>query len=663
MRGVGITGQERLALFAAGACVLLGALLRLYNLGTQGFWYDEIATAQVLRFETIGETVSWVQQWGDHAPLSYLLTWALRGTGGGEFALRLPYAVAGVLSVAALYALARALLPLRAALLATLLVATAPFAIYYSQEARPYAFIILFTTLQMLASYRAATRSSPWDWLALTVLSILNLYTSYLSIFPTAAAFTFAALAALAQSTGRWRGTTGITSRELTARRLMLALAALLTALAYLPWLPSLRLFLERRDLGFGRLRGYNANLADTYAAFEGLHLGGLLLVLLCVGLGTAIAWSVRGRIEGWLMLLWLVLPLVVFLLAGGSTIVTLPSRYFSFLFPLALLLVALGVYSAAQGVGWAARRLNSRGGIQQVTLAGRIAYPLFAIPILVQTTPTLLQQYAAPKAEFREAARHVTSSSPPGSAVLVLGAFNTSLLPPLVRETVAHYYELWDAPIEIIDATRLGGSDLEQVESAGGNLWAALFTEPRPSDLDSARAAGFEVLKLDSITMLRPPAALSVKEQALAVLRWGTDIYPALSAARVLFDEDYRQSSLGENLLPPSPTTFDVSPSSSITIETTRVEAGKLYVLLFACGNSAREGEQRLFVDTFDASGTYLETLPEGYGYLCLRDPLMPLQATAFRATNGIATLRIRLTATGTTRYMNLELRPLLAP
>src|SRR5687768_3095817 len=237
MRGMRLSaiGGGRRPLIAAGACVALGGLLRFYNLGAHGFWYDEIATAQVLRFGTPAETIGWVQEWGDHTPLAYLVTWVLRGLGGEEWALRLPYAVAGVLAIAALYALARALLPLRAALLAALLMATAPFAVYYSQEARPYAFIILFTTLQMLAAYRATTRSSAWDWLGLTALSIANLYTSYLSIFATAAAFAFAGLTVLARTVQKWRGTTQITSKQLLTRWLMLALTVALSALAYLP--------------------------------------------------------------------------------------------------------------------------------------------------------------------------------------------------------------------------------------------------------------------------------------------------------------------------------------------------------------------------------------------------------------------------------------------
>ena len=687
-------------LLLAGVGVALGAALRFYNLGEHGFWYDEIATAQAIHASTLDETLRQVQGWGDHAPLTALITWLLRGWGGGEWAVRFPYAVAGTLAIAALFALARAVLPRRAALLATLLMAVAPFAIYYSQEARPYSFLMLFTSVQMLAAYRASTRSSPLDWLLLAVASILNLYTGYVALFPTTVAFAFAGLATFTRTIRARRSNNPISINHplthhvsrftfhapLTTRWLMLGMAAALTAAAYVPWLPSLMSFLERRDLGFGRLRSYEATLGDVYALFNNLGLGGAWLALICVGLGAAGVWATRGRMAGWLILLWAALPVAAFLAAGGSAIVTLPSRYFSILFPLAVLLIALGAHALVEGAGLLLARLRI-----QPSVTRNLAYLALTALLLAGAVPALIEQYGRPKAEFREAARHVIAASPPGSAVLVVGAFNTSLLPPLVRETVEYYYRLWGSPIEVIEATRLSRSTLQQVERERAGLWVALFTEPRPGDLERARAAGWHVRKFDSIALLRPPHA-SAGEHALAILRWGSDIYPALASTRAVFDEEYRRTALGENLLPtataaaPADGTaqaavreqwalgggssldaqgggFTLTPEggkASVTLDTAQAKAGQIYVLLFGCDNSTLNGEQRIYLDTFDASGTYLETLPEGYGYLCLRDPAMLRQATAFRATNGIATLRVRLVASGTGvgRFADVQLR-----
>src|SRR5947199_182104 len=77
----------------------------------------------------------------------------------------------------------------RVGLLAALLMAVGPFAVWYSQEARQYAPFMLLTTLQMLFAYRAVTLARAREWLALVACSILNLYTVYLALPVTAAVF------------------------------------------------------------------------------------------------------------------------------------------------------------------------------------------------------------------------------------------------------------------------------------------------------------------------------------------------------------------------------------------------------------------------------------------------------------------------------------------
>src|SRR5829696_5016365 len=109
----GATGaptHRRVAIFLkpgvlALAITLLGGALRLFRLGERGFWYDEIVTAYYARLGTPGEVLDLVRFWGDHAPLGYLITWALRGLGGGEWAIRLHYALAGTAAIYAMYLL------------------------------------------------------------------------------------------------------------------------------------------------------------------------------------------------------------------------------------------------------------------------------------------------------------------------------------------------------------------------------------------------------------------------------------------------------------------------------------------------------------------------------------------------------------------------------
>jgi 4-amino-4-deoxy-L-arabinose transferase-like glycosyltransferase len=644
-----------------GLALGLGAALRLANLGTHGLWYDEVLTAQVRTLSTPGEVFGILQVWGDHTPLAFFVSWAARGLGGDEWAVRLPYALAGIGAVGALAWLARALLPLRCTILAALLMAAAPFAIYYSQEARPYAFLMLFTALQMLAAYRAATCGTVWDWTALTLLSILNLYTGYLAIFAAASAYGYAGLSTLIRT---WRERGG--NKEyggLWRRWALLTLSAGITFLAYVPWLPFLGQFLARRDLGFGRLRGESVTLGDAYALVDSLGLGGPLLVLLVVGLGGAIWSVVRKRHEGGLLaLVWLGVPVGAFIAAGGASVLTLPTRYFSFLFPLGILLVAWGADLAIQALGSGLSRLGRSTDLRR--RLEPIGFAALGVLALAWALPAVVRDYSTPKAQFREAAEHVAAQSPPGSLVMVVGAFNTSLLPPFVREAVAYYYDLRQLPFRVIEGTRLSGSDLSEI--SGKDLWLAHTTEPRPDDLQSAREVGFEVVKLNSVTMLRAPGD-TPNEKALTAVRWAEPRYPALAATRALFDPDYQAEALGPNLLPQTTQavagTVLLKPEgqrAEAATETTEVAQGRLYVLLFSCSTTEPNGEARVYVDTYDTAGRSLETLPEWYGYRCINDPEMPRQATAFRATEGISRLKVRLVAEGAgeVHFSNMELR-----
>ncbi len=118
----------------------LGFILRLPVL-FDNLWYDETFTAAVaqLPLDRLPAAIL-----GDvHPPINYLISWLIaRVFGASELALRLPALAFGVLLIWLVYRLALALqLDKQAALVASLLVAVLPAAIYYSAEARQYSLL------------------------------------------------------------------------------------------------------------------------------------------------------------------------------------------------------------------------------------------------------------------------------------------------------------------------------------------------------------------------------------------------------------------------------------------------------------------------------------------------------------------------------------------
>src|SRR5439155_11542837 len=111
------------------------------------------------------------------------------------------------------------------------------------------------------------------------------------------------------------------------------------------------------------------------------LGLTELWLVLLGIGIVTSAFWLWRERRRaGLLLLLWLGLPLGGFWFRDGAAILRMDVRYFAFLFPVAVLLVALAVDWAAVGLGQLLHRLGEhRPGL-------RLAYALVLTLVVANT-------------------------------------------------------------------------------------------------------------------------------------------------------------------------------------------------------------------------------------------------------------------------------------
>jgi len=178
------------------------AALRFATLGTQGYHHDEIVTAsRILRgdFFHAMEAVGFSES---APPLYYALAWAwTQLTGTGEAGLRSLSALAGAATVPVAYLLGLELRGRRTGLLAAALVAVNPMLLWYSQEARGYALLVLLTALAALFFLRALRdvpqvedpygpqsrgTSGRRDVTLWGVFAALALATHYFAIFPVA---------------------------------------------------------------------------------------------------------------------------------------------------------------------------------------------------------------------------------------------------------------------------------------------------------------------------------------------------------------------------------------------------------------------------------------------------------------------------------------------
>jgi 4-amino-4-deoxy-L-arabinose transferase-like glycosyltransferase len=151
--------------------------LRVHHLGRHAIWLDEAFSFH----DATGP--HWVRdlRFKDVPPLYPLLLGAwIRVAGDGEVALRLVSALCGTAFVAATMWTCAVLFDRRTALWAGLVAATSPIAIYYAQEARPYALLALALVTTYGLAGAAVERGRPRDWARVAFGVAAVLYTHFL---------------------------------------------------------------------------------------------------------------------------------------------------------------------------------------------------------------------------------------------------------------------------------------------------------------------------------------------------------------------------------------------------------------------------------------------------------------------------------------------------
>jgi hypothetical protein len=181
-----VSTPERCAVIVIGLTVL-AAVLRLWGIAHQGFWYDEAYTVLLVRHSP-GRMLGLLPQVELTPPLYYMIAWVwARIFGFGEAGLRSLSAIAGVAVVPVMYGIGAKLVSRRAGLVAAALACCNPFLIWYSQEARSYSLLVLFAALSLLAFSHLLSPRLSRRWLAAWGLAAgLTLATHYYGVLAVA---------------------------------------------------------------------------------------------------------------------------------------------------------------------------------------------------------------------------------------------------------------------------------------------------------------------------------------------------------------------------------------------------------------------------------------------------------------------------------------------
>jgi len=140
--------KKKLILLAG--IILLGSLLRFYGLEFQSLWNDELASWRRSSFDHLSPLIQEVVKTQLHPPgYDIFLHHVNKYFGDSEKILRLPSAISGVMIIFMTFLMGTYLYSCKEGLIASAMMAVLWCPIYYSQEARPYSLLLLFSLVSM----------------------------------------------------------------------------------------------------------------------------------------------------------------------------------------------------------------------------------------------------------------------------------------------------------------------------------------------------------------------------------------------------------------------------------------------------------------------------------------------------------------------------------
>jgi hypothetical protein len=332
--------RGRLWPFAA-LLLALALLPRLFRLGAQSLWLDEGSTWQMTRSDWGALFLDMLNPSSGYPLYHLLLKGWLALAGSSEWALRFPSALAGAAAVVALYLTARefqrfagdlpgsGLFPLAGALL----LAGAPFALWYAQEAKVYSLLLLVSVLLLWSLLRALRQPTRRAWLLFGALALLSIFVHRLAALLLVAAWVAWLLTTRGEPRKRaahWLGV-ALTSAALVAGMTAMLTGDLSETGAAIPADPATALWLAL--LRFSLDRGPDEFVGWWLLPWAALLAwGGVLLLRDALGGPRAAAARV--------LLCWMLVPLALFLAQLAFTHLY-ESRYLMLIYPAWLLTLA----------------------------------------------------------------------------------------------------------------------------------------------------------------------------------------------------------------------------------------------------------------------------------------------------------------------------------
>jgi mannosyltransferase len=439
--------------------------LRLWNLNSD-LWYDELISLLDYFRPPMGEIVTSFASQNQHMLYSMLAHASISIFGETAAAVRLPSVLFGVASLWALFLLGRRLLSVRESLLACAVMTVSYHHIWFSQNARGYMGLLLFSTLATWLLLEALKQNT-WNlWIGYAVAVALGMWLHMTMAFVVAAHGLIYVGALVVQ---RWVRTIPPNPDTLTVK---------LSWKPILAWLLCVTLSLQMHALAlpeFFATALHMPSLPSEWSSLwwvvieslRSLQIGFSGIVIVGCGIALMTAGFVSILRNSPIAALAMVLPALI----GGATMLVLDHylwpRFFFFSMGFAILIAVRGAITLPSLVlnvsgKWnlLARIASHQSRLRMGQLAG-IALTCLLIGASMLTLPRL---YALPKQDFTGARNWVEQSRSSDDAVVAVGLAGIA-------------YGRYFAPDWSVAQSQ---AELDAVRSERSNVWLVYILPPQ---------------------------------------------------------------------------------------------------------------------------------------------------------------------------------------
>jgi len=331
--------------FILGLVVIIGSVLRIYNLSEKSLWVDEFGSIRD------SENIPW---WSGHPPLYFIILHFFRYMGTNEFVLRLPSVIFGVSTILLSYMIGKLLFGTKEGLVSAFLLSISTMHIYYSQEARMYSLLAFLSLSSLFFFYKSIReKNKVGTWIGFILLTLLSLYTHFFAGFVVIVEVIFFVLMFISNQILMKEKSAKLSKRTLS----VFILSTTVIFMLYLPIIitrfPIISSYVEKP---YGAQPAFQNGQHILELSFLPKLLGwfsngnGVVLFLYLSFFVYGSTFSIKKFKEQLtLLLFWVALPIILIYSLSTRVFLYPEARYLIFVLPVYLLVVSRGIISMTE--------------------------------------------------------------------------------------------------------------------------------------------------------------------------------------------------------------------------------------------------------------------------------------------------------------------------